>query len=225
VHKTDCGRVRYNKICEKDGEKLSTQDIVKAVKIGGECIKFTNDELEALMPVASKIMEILGFCKFKEIPVVALSRPYYIGTETTSRGGVGQSFQLLKGALQKSGKVAVVKWVSRTNEYIGMLEPQRKGFLLKQLMYQEQVRSEEEMEVIESEIDQDLVDKGVQVVEKMTFDFDWTKYTEEYTKQVKELLEKKALGEEVEIPELKLPEIRSIEAELEKMLAAVEEQP
>jgi DNA end-binding protein Ku len=52
----------------------------------------------------------------------------------------------------------------------------------------------------------------------MTFKFDWAKYTETYTQEVKELVEKKFLGEEVEVPEFKLPETRSIEAELEKML-------
>lgn len=26
VHKTDCGRVRYKKVCEKDGEELKPND-------------------------------------------------------------------------------------------------------------------------------------------------------------------------------------------------------
>ena len=60
--------------------------------------------------------------------------------------------------------------------------------------------------------------KVFKAVEKMTFKFDWTKYTETYTQEVKELIEKKFLGEELEVTEFKLPETRSIEAELEKML-------
>jgi DNA end-binding protein Ku len=76
----------------------------------------------------------------------------------------------------------------------------------------------DEVEVLESEVDDQLVDKGVQTVEKMTFKFGWTNYTETYTQEVKELVEKKFLGEEMEVTEFKLPETRSIEAELEKML-------
>ena len=34
----------------------------------------------------------------------------------------------------KSDKVAIVKWVSRTNEYLGMIQPHGKGLLLKQLL-------------------------------------------------------------------------------------------
>ena len=80
----------------------------------------------------------------------------------------------------------------------------------------------DEVEILESEVNNELVDKGVQAVEKMTFKFDWTKYSETYTQEVKELVEKKFLGEEIEVPEYKLPETRSIEAELEKMLGRIE---
>jgi DNA end-binding protein Ku len=222
VHKTDCGRVRYKKVCEKDGKELKADEIEKAVFIGGECIRFTNQEIENLMPARSRTMEILGFCDWEEIPVVALGKPYYIGTESPQKGGVGESFLLLKEAMEKSGKVAVVKWLLRNTEHLAMLEPFEKGFLLKLVLYFEQIRSPEEMEVIEAEIEQDLVDKALKIVDMMTFDFDWTEYSEEYTQRVRELLEKRALGEEVEILEMKTPEERSIEAELEKMLEIAE---
>jgi DNA end-binding protein Ku len=218
VHKTDCGRVRYKKVCEKDGEELKPDDIIKAYIVGGECLKFTDEELDALKPFATKIMEILGFCKMEEIPIEALNKPYYIGTDSPQKGGAGKSFLLLKESLIQSDKVAIVKWVSRTNEYLGMIQPHGKGLLLKQLLYHEQVRPMDEVEILESEVNNELVDKGVKAVEKMTFKFDWTKYTETYTQEVKELVEKKFLGEEVEVSEFKLPETRSIEVELEKML-------
>lgn len=221
VHKTDCGRVRYKKVCEKDGEELKAEDIVKAYFIAGECIKFTDDELEVLKPFANKMMEILGFCDAEKIPKIALSKPYYIGTESSKKGGVGKSFLLLKKAMEKSGKVAVVKWVSRTNEYLGMLEGNGKGFLLKQLLYHEQIRPSEEIEVIETQVNAELIEKGIKVIEKMEFEFKWANYKEEYTAEVKKLIERKALGEEVEVKELKPPETRSIEAELKKMLENV----
>ena len=223
VHKEDCGRVRYKKVCEKDGKELTRDEIGKAYIIAGECLQFTDEEIEALKPAATRTMEIEGFCDFDEIPAVSLSKSYYLGTESPTRGGVGQSFQLLKAAMKKKSKIAVVKWVARTNEYLGILQPCENGFLLKQLLYNEQVRSSKEMEVIEAEVNPELVDKGAQVVDNMTFHFNWEEYTESYTQQVQELIEKKALGEPIEIPEFKPPEVRSLEAELEKMLATAEE--
>ncbi|MDZ4172813.1 MAG: Ku protein [Methanobacteriaceae archaeon] len=166
-------------------------------------------------------MEILGFCKADEIPIVALSKPYYIGTESVKKRGVGKSFILLKEAMEKINKIVVVKWVSRTNEYIGMLESYDKGFLLKQMYYQEQIRPSKEIEIIDTEVKPDLVEKGVKVIEKMTFKFNWSEYQEEYTAEVKKLIERKALGDELELESIKTPETRSVESELEKMLDGV----
>lgn len=222
VHKTDCGRVRYKKVCAKDGEELKPEDIVRAIDIAGECIQFTEDEIKNLRPFTTRTMEILGFCESYEIPLVALGKPYYIGTESPKKGGVAQGFQMLKKAMQDSDKVAVVRWVARSNEYMGMLTSYEQGFLLKQILYHEQIRSVEEIEIIEAEVDPEVLEKGMQVVEKMAINFDWTRYREKYTQELRELIEKKALGEEI-IPELKPPETRSLEKELEKMLAMVDE--
>jgi DNA end-binding protein Ku len=222
VHKTDCGRVRYKKVCEKDGEELKREDIVKAYFIAEECLKFTEEEIESLKPLDNKIMEIQGFCKFKEIPTVAMSRPYYLGTGKMQKGGLGgESFQLLKRTMEKSGKVAVIKWISRTNEYLGILQSYEKGFLLKQLLYKEQVREMDQIEVAKGEVDQELLEMGLLAVEKMSFDFNWSQYTETYTQEVRKLIEKKALGEEIEVTEVKLAETRSLEAELVKMLGEI----
>lgn len=222
VHKTDCGRVRYKKVCEKDGKELTRDEIGKAYIIAGKCIQFTDEEIMALQPAATRTMEIEGFCDLEEIPLVSLGRPYYIGTESPSRGGVGQSFELLKKAMENRDKIAVIKWVARSNEYLGVLIPQHDGFLLKQLLYPEQVRSTNEMEIIPAEVSDELIDKGAKVIDKMNFQFNWEEYYETYTKQLKELIEKKALGEPIEIPEYKPPEVRSLEAELEKMIATAE---
>ena len=114
--------------------------------------------------------------------------------------------------------------MARSNEYIGMLKTHENGFLLKQILYFQQIRSPEDIEIIETEIDVALVKKGLKVLETMTFDFDWTAYSETYTEQLRKLIEKKALGEEL-TPEIKPPETRSLESELEKMLAMIEEPP
>jgi DNA end-binding protein Ku len=222
VHKTDCGRVRYKRVCEKDGEELKPEDITKAYFIAGECLQFTEEEIESLKPLDNKIMTIQGFCNIEEVPTVAMSRPYYLGTGKMQKGSLGgESFHLLKKVMEKSGKVAVIRWVSHTNEYIGMLQSHEKGFLLKQLLYEEQVRPIDQIEVVDSEVDQELLEMGLQAVEKMSFDFDWSQYTETYTKEVRKLIEKKALGEEIEETEVKLAETRSLESELEKMLGEI----
>ncbi|MDI3550559.1 MAG: end-binding protein Ku [Methanobacterium sp.] len=87
VHKTDCGRVHYKKVCEKDNKELETKEIVKAIDIAGECIQFTDEELKNIHPFSTRTMKILGFCEYEEIPQISLSKPYYLGTENPKKGG------------------------------------------------------------------------------------------------------------------------------------------
>jgi DNA end-binding protein Ku len=209
-------------VCEVDGEELERDKIVKAYFIAGDCLKFTDEEIESLKPLDNKIMEIQGFCNFEEIPTLAMSRSYYLGTGKLQKGGLGgESFQLLKKSMEKSDKVAVVKWVSRTNEYLGMLKSYKNGFLLKQLLYEEQARSIDDIEVAEEEVDHQLLEMGLLAVEKMSYNFNWREYTETYTQEVRKLIERKALGEEIEVTDIKLAETKSLEAELEKMLGEI----
>ncbi len=60
-------------------------------------------------------------------------------------------------------------------------------------------------------------------MDSMSFQFNWEEYTETYTQQVKELIEKKALGELYRNSQFKPPEVKPWKSELEKMLATLEE--
>lgn len=219
VHAEDGGRVRYKKVCDVDGKELHLSDIRKGYEIGDRMIQFTDEELDALRPVMSKSLKVLGFCEKDEVPLIALDRPYYLGTESRKKG-VGQPFALLRKAMENSGKAAIVSWVSRSAEQIGMMMPYEKGFMIKGLLYLQQIKPFEKVEIIEEEVDEALVEKGIRLIEKMSFGFDYGSYKESYSLTLKEIIEAKALGKEVKTERsVKTPETRSLESELERMLA------
>lgn len=218
VHAEDGGRVKYKKVCELDGKELHMSDIHKGYEIGDKMLQFTDEELDELRPVLSKSLKILGFCEQEEVPLLALERPFYLGTESRKKG-VAQPFALVKKAMEKSGKVAIVSWVTRASEQIGMMMPYEKGFLIKAILYQQQIRPFDRVEVQESEVSEDLIDKGTMLIERMTFKFDHAAYKESYSQALREIIEAKALGKEVKVePVVKSAETRSLEAELERML-------
>lgn len=218
VHAEDGGRVKFKKVCEVDGKELHMSDIHKGYEVGGKMLQFTDEELDELRPVLSKSLKILGFCEREEVPLVALERPFYLGTESRKKG-VAQPFALVKKAMEKSGKVAIVSWVTRASEQIGMMMPYEKGFLIKAILYAQQVRPFSQVEVQEAEVGDELVDKGGMIIERMTFRFDYASYRESYSQALREIIEAKAMGKEVKVePLVKTAATRSLEAELERML-------
>ncbi len=220
VHADDAGRVRHHRFCEVCGKQLRIGDIRKGYEVAGQMITFTDDELDALRPAASRSMHIEGFCGRDEVPLLALDRSFYLGTELVSKGHAGQPFTLLREALGKSGKVAIVSWASRASEQIGMLMPYGRGFVLKGLLYAKQIRPFEQVEIEDEPVDAELVDKGVQLIEKRTIRFEHAAYEETYSKAVRDIIEAKAMGREVKIePSVSKSEAQSIRAELDRMLA------
>ena len=220
VHADDAGRVRHRKFCEVCGSELHMSDIRKGFEVAGQMITFTDEEIEALKPAASRSMRILGFCPLAEIPVIALDRPFYLGTMHVKKGGAGQPFALLREALARSGKVAVVSWASRAAEQLGVLMPYEKGFLVKALLYAQQIRPFAQVEIDDEPVDQELIDLGLRLIERQTFRFRLEDYQETYSKAIKDIIEAKALGREVKIePAAGRAEARSLKAELEHLLA------
>ena len=216
VHKEDKGKVKYLKVCSVCQKPLGNEDICKGYEVAGQMITFTDEEIEALKPQTNKAVRLVGFVDRNAIPDILLDKPYFVGTENPKKGGVAQPFQLLHKAMVKSGKVGIVSWVSRSAEAIGMLVPYGKGFLLKRMLYADEVRNIEEVEVLDATIPDALVEKGIQLIEKLAVPFDHTAFKESYSESIRKVIEARAMGEEIPI-ESALP--KTEEKSLEALLA------
>lgn len=215
-HKDDKGSVRYQKVCSVDKEVLELSDIAKGKKFGDDLILFEDEELDRMKPQTSKLMRIIGFYEPSRIPDIAYSEPLYIGTESKKDGGVGAPFALLRDSLRKSGKVAVVGWVSRGHDHYGVLVPYGSIILLRKLELAQNIRSSEEVEVLPGRVPPTLVAKAVTgIIGRMTRrSFEWDDLKDSYTETLDKYIEAKALGKPVEIEEIipqKPSELRDLE--------------
>jgi len=225
-HSTDKGRVKYQKVCSLDNKILELSDITKGKKFGNEIILFDDGDLDAMKPQSTRIMRIIGFYEPSKIPDIAYSEPLYVGTEAKKQGGVGATFVLFREALKKSGKVAVVGWVSRGHDHYGVLTPYGDILLLRQLELAQNVRSSEDVEILPGRVPPALVTKAVTgIIGRMTRKtFEWDELKDSYTETLDKYIEKKALGEPVEIEEIvpeKPSELRDIEALIDQSAVAL----
>lgn len=220
VHLADKGRVKYLKVCSVCQKPLTEEDICSGYEVAGQMLTFSEEEMKALKPTTSKGIQLVGFVQRNEIPDILLDKPYFVGTENPKRGGIAQPFQLLHQALVKSGKVGIVRWVSRSSESIGFLVPYGKGFLLKRLLYADEVRNADEVEVIEASIPDSLVAKGIQLIEKLTVKFDHDSFKESYSESIRKLIEARAMGEDIPIETLapKPTDEANLEAQLNALV-------
>ncbi len=225
-HSDDKGRVKYQKVCSIDNQALQLSEIAKGKKFGNEIILFEDDELDLMKPQSTKIMRIIGFYEPSKIPEIAYTEPLYVGTEDKKQGGVGAAFALMKEALKKSGKVAVVGWVSRGHDHYGVLAPYGEILILRQLELAQNIRSPDEVEVLPGKVPPQLISKAVSgIIGRMTRKtFEWDELKDSYTETLDKYIEKKALGEPVEIEDIVPPkpsELRDLEALVDQSAVAL----
>lgn len=198
LHKTDGIRLRQKLVCPADQEEVSRDDIVKGYEIApDQYVIVEKDELDAFVPESSRNMDITDFVALEEIDPIYYDRPYYLLPGDNAE----RPYHLLVRAMEQAGKVGIAKFVMRQKEYLAALRPVQGAICLEIMHFAEEVVPIEDLGVPgEMEIEERQLKVANQLIEALAAEFEPDKYHDEYTEQVRELLERKAEGEVITAP-------------------------
>jgi DNA end-binding protein Ku len=137
IHASDGGQIRYRRVCTLDDQEVSYGDIARGYELAdGNVVVLTDEDFAQLPLVTSRAIEVLGFADADSVDPVRLSRSYYCDpTGSDSKGYV-----LLREALRRTGKVALVKVALRGRESPAVLHPRDGVLVLHLLLWQDEVR-------------------------------------------------------------------------------------
>jgi DNA end-binding protein Ku len=190
----DRARVRYRRVAETDGAEVAYADIAKGYELpDGEVVVLTDDDLADLPVASSKIVDVHSFVPLDQIDPTALSRAYY--AEPTADP---KPYVLLRDALERSGRVAVVKVSLRNRERLAVLRPRDGVLVLQTMLWPDELRRPEFR----------FLDEGVDVraqemamaesyIETLSDDFDPEAYVDDYRRALEEVVQAKIEGKEV----------------------------
>jgi DNA end-binding protein Ku len=198
VHEADGGRIRYRRVCQVDGEEVAYSDIAKGYELpNGEVVVLTDEDFAQLPLATSRAIDVLSFVEADTIDPVQLSRSYY----ADPTGADPKPYILLRDALERTGKVAVVKVALRQRESLAMLRP-RDGVLVLQLMlWPDEVRKPEFSFLTEEvRLRPQEVQMAESYVETLTGEIEAEELVDRYRVALEQLVEAKAAGREVEQP-------------------------
>uniref|UniRef100_A0AAU2V1Z5 Non-homologous end joining protein Ku n=1 Tax=Streptomyces sp. NBC_00003 TaxID=2903608 RepID=A0AAU2V1Z5_9ACTN len=192
IHTADGGRVRYRKVCELDGEELSTEEIGKAYEdADGSMIPITDADLASLPLPTAKTIEIVAFVPADRIDPLQMDAAYYL-----SANGVpaAKPYTLLREALKRSQKVAIAKYALRGRERLGMLRVVDDVIAMHGLLWPDEIRAAEdaapETDVSVREAELDLADALMDTLGEV----DMSTLHDDYRAAVEELIAAKADG-------------------------------
>ncbi|WP_371617915.1 Ku protein [Streptomyces sp. NBC_00454] len=138
IHVSDGGRVRYRKVCELDGEEVSTAEIGKGYEeADGSLIPITDEDLAQLPIATARTIEIVSFVPADEIDPLQMDAAYYLAANGAT---ASKPYTLLREALKRSHKVAIAKYALRGRERLGMLRVVGDVIAMHGLLWPDEIR-------------------------------------------------------------------------------------
>ena len=219
------GRIRYQKVSEETGEEVPSDQIMKGFEISkGRYVLVDPDELAPFVPLNTKSVELQEFVDLDAIDPVFFETTYYVAPHLSPK-----PYALLARALESTGKVAIARFVMRGRQYTAALRAVEGRLQMSTLAYTDEVVPVEEVEGLEGLDRVEVADREVRMaemlVESLTASFEPEKYQDDYRVQVLDLINRKAAGEEFELPapESEKPQVVDLMAALEASVQAAKE--
>lgn len=192
LHKTDLSPIRFARICLEDGKEIPYKDIVKGYEYQkGEYIVIDAEDFKLISKSKTDTIEIVQFAKEEEIDSVFYEKPYFL---EPGKGG-NKAYALLLQTLKNTKKVAIVKFVFRNKEHLGVLRPYQGAIILNQMRFASEVRDTKELKLPENEtISKKDIEISTKLVEQLTSKFNPADFHDDYTQELQEIIDAKVKG-------------------------------
>ena len=192
LHKQDGGRIRYARICRKDGEEVPWDDIVKGYEYrDGDYVVLTQKDLEKADAERTQTIDIQQFVMEGNIDIRYFEKPYYL---EPIKGGE-KAYALLHAALEQSDKLALAKFVIHEREHLGVIKPVGRALVLMQMRFPTDLREGTDLKFPSDKlINKDELQVALKLINQETKQFISEDFHDTYTEELEDIIKAKAKG-------------------------------
>ncbi len=200
LHKKDLSPIKYERVCQKEGEAVDWKDIVKGYEYAkGKFVVLTDDDFKAAAVESSKTIEIIDFVKSDEVDPRYFETPYYV---VPAKGGE-KAYALLREAIKNTGMVGIGKITMRSNSmHLAGVKVVGEALVLEIMRFGDELVDVDEFNFpSEAGIRPQELKMAEQLVENLYQAFDAEKYTDDYHDNLMKIVKAKMKGKKVEVAE------------------------
>src|SRR5688572_4713944 len=191
VHKKDGAPIVEKRFCSEEDKEVSWDEIGKGYEVKkGEYVVLDKEEVAEAAPEQSHTIDIGDFVELDEIDPIYFEKSYYL--EPVDVGG--KAFNLLRRALEETGRVAVAKVTIRTKERLSTLRTYEDTLVLETMYWPDEIRSIKDLDLPTGETAAPAsreVDMARTLVESLASHFDPKSYKDEFRSTLLELIERR----------------------------------
>lgn len=218
VHLADGGRIVHRRFGSESGEEVPSERIRKAYEISdGNQVVLDDEEIAAARGQNTKVIAIEHFVAAEQIDPLFYDRPYVLGAQSGSE----HVYRVLLAALAKTGKVGIGRFMLRSREQLVALGAHDDALRLYTMRFADQLVSGSDLDIpkLSRKPTERELDMAQRLVETLGGAWEPERYEDRHRQAVMALIEQKAAGEVVHVPERREPEetpdlIAALEASL-----------
>ncbi len=199
LHDEDGGRIRYKRVCEKDGEEVSFEHIVKGYEVEKDrYVVLTDDDFDAVPVQSSRAIDIVQFVELDQIDPVLFKKSYYLVPDETG----AKAYSLLREAMKRDDRVGIAKVSFRDKEHIAALRFKDDAFVLETMFWPDEVREADFGGVdVSVEVRDQELQMARQLIDSLTGEWAPEEFSDAYREALVQIVEAKLNGQEIEVIE------------------------
>src|SRR5262245_38319649 len=119
LHAKDRSPINFQRVCQKDGEEVAWDDLVKGYEYErGHFVVLTKEDIAAAALEKTRRIDILDFVEATAIDDRFFDKPYYL---LPGKGG-DVAYALLREAVRESNRTGIAKFVMRDVQHLAAVE-------------------------------------------------------------------------------------------------------
>src|SRR6202171_740573 len=199
LHKEDLSPVKYERVCQADGETVPWNEIVKGYEYQkGEFVVLTDEDFKTAALEQSKTIDILDFVKQDEIDPRYFETPYYL---VPTKGGE-KPYALLREAIRSTGSVGIGKIIIRQTQHLAAVKVIGEALVLEIMRFANELVDATEFDFPGRDaVRPQELQMAEQLVGNLAEPFDPTRYTDEYRANLMRIIKAKMKGKKPRLQE------------------------
>jgi DNA end-binding protein Ku len=212
-------RVRHEKVSGKTGEPVEKDDLKLGYETSaGHYVTFDRSELDDLRPASTKTVDVNDFVDLDDIDPIYYERTYWLGPDGEAST---RPYSLLLAAMDAQRKVGIGSVVMRNKQYLAAVRPLDGALAMSTMRFGDEVVSRSKVDGIPQRLAKPKPKElalANQIIDALASSWDPKRYHDTYTDELRDLIERKAKGEDVVVEQTEATE----KADVVDLMAALE---
>src|ERR671933_1308024 len=199
-------RIKYKKWCPIEDREVSYSELKKGYQISKDNYAIIEKEdLDKIKLKTTQSIDVKEFIDSKDFDPLLIEKSYYVAPEKNKKtGAIDKAYTLFARVINETNKIAIGKVVLKDREHLVALRAYQRGVVMHQLRYIDEIKPVDEVEGMDGSvssqqpsIDNKELSLGKTLVENISSkEFDIGQYSDEYTKELEQLINVKIAGKQ-----------------------------